>query len=369
MTLVDITFHANKEYANTKDLVASQSMSLIYIEGVRNRIDIEVIKHFSNKQMIITEIAGFRFFRGKNGFFHIPFSTLWHLKKNNPDLVLIQGLIFPVQVLALRFFAGKATKIMIMHQACRPFKGVKKIIQKLVDKYIHLYLFASWGNAAEWVESGNIDGYKKIAQVPATLTNFDKKDKIICRQKLAMKTGIHFLWVGRLNKNKDPITMLTAFEYYLKIQPLAKLHLIYQTIDLLDTVSRIVSKSALLRNAVSLVGYIPNQELITWYSAADYFISSSHFEGGSVAILEAMSCGCIPVVSNIPSSMKTIQNGEYGFYFTPGNVKELYNTLIAASESDQNALSVKIEAHFKKEYSVESVGDKFYGLCAKLTGE
>jgi glycosyltransferase involved in cell wall biosynthesis len=369
MTLVDITFHANKEYANTKDLIASQSMSLIYIEGVRNKIDIEVIKHFSNKKMIITEIAGFRFFRGKNGFFHIPFRTLWYLKKIKPDLVLVQGLIFPVQVLALRFFVGEKTKIMIMHQACRPFTGVKKIIQKLADKYIHLYFFASRGNAKEWVESGNINGYEKIAQLPATLTYFNKQDKNSSRQKLGMNGGVHYIWVGRLNENKDPLTLLTAFEYYLTVQPLAKLNIIFQTKDLLGCIKEKIASSSLLQNAVSLVGYIPNHELITWYSAADYFISTSHFEGGSVAILEAMSCGCIPVVSNIPSSMKTIQNGEYGFYFTPGNAMELCNTLIAASESDQNILSAKIESHFKKEYSVESVGDKFYRLCTKLTGE
>jgi len=68
----------------------------------------------------------------------------------------------------------------------------------------------------------------------------------------------------------------------------------------LQEVNDTIKQSPVLWKAVSLKGKIDNDELSAWYSAADFYISGSHSEGGSYALLEAMACGCIPIVTSIP---------------------------------------------------------------------
>ena len=38
-----------------------------------------------------------------------------------------------------------------------------------------------------------------------------------------------------------------------------------------------------------------------YYGAADVFVSGSHSEGSGYALIEAMSAGVVPVVTDIPS--------------------------------------------------------------------
>ena len=369
ISLVDITFHANSEFPDTDALVKAQSVSLIYVGILQQKMDIDVIKHISNPQTIIHETPGYRFFRTRNGFFNIPFETLMYLKKKNPDFVMVQGLIFPIQVLALRFFLGKKVKIILNHHADRPLKSVKKYFQRLADKSIDQYLFSSFGNAAEWIDCGQIKGYEKITQLPPTLTWFHQLSKAQCRWQLKWDNGMHYIWVGRLNVNKDPFTLIEAFENFLQVQPEAKLHLIYQSTELLDALTQKVSNSELLKNAVFFEAYIPNDELITWYNASNYFISTSHMEGGSVSILEAMACGCIPIVTSIPASLKTIKNGEYGYCFSPGKVDELFDIFVNTSNTNQHEFANKMEQYFQEEFSVAAVCDKLYRLCIQLNSK
>ena len=72
--------------------------------------------------------------------------------------------------------------------------------------------------------------------------------------------------------------------------------------DLLEEIEKFIAESLRLKDKVHLVGKRSHDELESWFSAADYYISSSHREGGSYALTEAMACGCIPIVTSIPSS-------------------------------------------------------------------
>jgi len=67
-----------------------------------------------------------------------------------------------------------------------------------------------------------------------------------------------------------------------------------------------------------------------------------------------MSCGCIPIVSKIPSSLKVTENGEYGFCFEPGNVNGLMDILARSTRIDRTSFSKKIELYFQQEYSTTS---------------
>ena len=58
-----------------------------------------------------------------------------------------------------------------------------------------------------------------------------------------------------------------------------------------------------------------------YYSAADVFISGSHYEGSGYALIEAMSAGLVPIVTDIPS-FRSIA-GDCGERWQPGDARRI----------------------------------------------
>ena len=180
-------------------------------------------------------------------------------------------------------------------------------------------------------------------------------------------SGIHnFLWVGRLNKNKDPLTVLKAFKKYGLYHPNARLYMIYQDEDLLEEVKNKVLQSIVLEDAVKLIGKVEHRELPYWFSAANFFISGSHSEGSGYALLEAMACGCIPVVTAIPSFEKITEKGKYGYLFPPGNVEALALLLENLNNLPIEKERQKIEKYFREKLSFKSIAESLGDVINQL---
>jgi glycosyltransferase involved in cell wall biosynthesis len=162
------------------------------------------------------------------------------------------------------------------------------------------------------------------------------------------------------------LTALKGFTKYLQENPLAQLHMIYQKEDLLQDIKKHLAQNEALRNSVHLRGKLPHEELPYWFSAADLFISASHKEGSGYALLEAMACGCIPVVTAIPSFKKITDEGRLGFLFEPGNSDSLHEALLKTRLADIDVLSEKIRKHFETALSFESIAGKLFNLSVNL---
>ena len=63
--------------------------------------------------------------------------------------------------------------------------------------------------------------------------------------------------------------------------------------------------------------FIVQSELEKIYNQHQFFILGSHYEGSGYALLEAMACGCIPIVTNIPSYKFMTNNGDCALLFSP----------------------------------------------------
>jgi glycosyltransferase involved in cell wall biosynthesis len=55
-------------------------------------------------------------------------------------------------------------------------------------------------------------------------------------------------------------------------------------------------------------------DVVSYYRSADYFVSASRSEGLPLAFLEALSCGLIPVVSDIGPRHEVLQNHAFATY-------------------------------------------------------
>jgi glycosyltransferase involved in cell wall biosynthesis len=308
----------------------------------------------------------YRFLNDKSRF---PRRLLKEVKSMNPDVVVVPGFHFPVQVARLKALLGKSSAIIAEHHADRPGRGIKKFLQKKADRHIAAYHFTSIGNAKPWLDSGIIRDPAKCREVPSGSTGFLPRDKVQSRENLGIGAGPVFLWIGRLNANKDPLTVITAFGKLLAHHPSAKLYMIYQEDDLLEAIKKLLEQIPALKNAVMLQGFVPHDKLATWLSAADFYISASHTEGGSLALFEAMACGCIPVVTDIPASSKVIEAGKFGILFKAGDPEDLYRNLLVAVKSDMKEYPGRVINHFNKEYSFPAIAEKFLDSCRQLLSE
>ncbi len=76
-----------------------------------------------------------------------------------------------------------------------------------------------------------------------------------------------------------------------------------------------------LRNEVVFTEYISNEELAAYYSNAECFVFPSLYEGFGFPLLEAMSCGC-PVISSNVSSLPEVV-GEAAIQVNPHDIDGL----------------------------------------------
>jgi glycosyltransferase involved in cell wall biosynthesis len=83
-----------------------------------------------------------------------------------------------------------------------------------------------------------------------------------------------------------------------------------------------------LEDRILFSGYQQNEALAGYYQAADVYLSASHIDGSSVALMEAMACGCPPLVSNIPANLEWVVDGEQGWVFRDGYAGDLAQKLI-----------------------------------------
>ena len=287
------------------------------------------------------------------------------IKSLKPDVLIVQSFNHPLQVIQLRFLLGKGTKVIVHNHAELPFTGFKKILQRLADRYVNAYLFASRNMGLGWVQKGNIRSGNKIHEVMEVSSVFSPMDKNVARQKTGVAGGLIFLWVGRLNENKDPLTVLNAFLEFAVKTPSARLFMIYHTEELLSEVKGLIHKST-QKQAVTLIGRVPHHELQYWFNSADIILSGSHYEGSGTAVCEAMSCGCMPIVTDIDSFRMITYNSKCGLLYEAGNEAALLDAL---HQTDKMDIAEKQKAsleYFKSNLSFDAIASRIQTVAESL---
>ncbi len=367
--LIDLNYHMHDDISIPAKVLEVQKASIGFAKFIKEKLDIQFIKHMNYEGEEFIDGVKYRFFKSRNKSWYIPFKTHRYIKSQKPDIVLIQGFIFPFQLLTLRLQLNKSTKFIVQHHGERPWKSLKKYFQELAYRFANCYLFTTTENATEWIEKKIIINRKKCKEVLEGSTFFTKKNKELCKSALSLTGNLNFLWVGRLNARKDPLTVLQAFEKYISVRSSAKLFMIYQTDELLPGINNLLMQNDQLENSVVLHGNVLHDQLETWYNAADFYISGSHQESTGYALLEAMACGCIPVVTNIPSFKKITDNRNYELLYQPGSVENLFTTLLKIDAIDQEKLSASIVQHFNNSLSFKSIADSLFNVCEQLVSK
>ena len=308
----------------------------------------------------------YHFLRFKGRQLNFPIRLNKFIRKLKPNIVFVSGFILPIPIILLRLQLDRKVKIIVINRSEKPFKGLKRYLQKWADKFINAYLFPSAEFGKEWVKNGNISSEKKIHEAMHGSSFFSPGDQSAARTSLSVTGSPIFLWVGRLNANKDPLTVVKAFIQFLRFQPLTKLYMIYQTNELLSPINDLIEEDEKAKQSINLIGKVTHQQMQTWFNTADFIISGSHYEGGGIAVCEAMSCGCIPIVTNIISFRKLTGPGKCGLLYEAGNSDDLLRALLKTKDMDKEKERQAVLRQFNEEFSFEAIAKKIKKVIAEL---
>ena len=100
---------------------------------------------------------------------------------------------------------------------------------------------------------------------------------------------------------------------------------------------------------VKFTGYLSNEALLQYYQKAKVYCQLSTQESFGVALAEAMSCGCVPVVTRKYSLPEVV--GDTGFYVPYNDPKATAEAIRKALESGKG---IKARERIKKYFSLEA---------------
>jgi glycosyltransferase involved in cell wall biosynthesis len=202
--------------------------------------------------------------------------------------------------------------------------------------------------------------------------DFFPRDQAVSKEQLARRYGIKgdfVLYLGRLQARKNLLTLVNAFaRVYKGGRGLPhKLVLAGKKDSMFGPVlSRI--QQLRLEQCVLMPGYIADEDVPLFYSAADLFAYPSFFEGFGLPVIEAMACGT-PVITSRNSSLEEVA-GDAALLVEPSDEISIAEALTRALED--NELRIRLgQAGLarSKQFSFRSTARGTMAVYEQIMGE
>lgn len=156
------------------------------------------------------------------------------------------------------------------------------------------------------------------------------RDKGALRAKLGLKPGPIILSPRSLKALYNPLDIAHAIPMVLRkfpsVQFIVRTH-IYDE-DLLVQFQSIIEQSG-AAEAVRYIGALPDEHAIAdLYRVSDAIVSVPSSDGTPSSVLEALACGAVPVLSDVPSLHEWVQHEQEGLFVPIGDVTAITQAII-----------------------------------------
>lgn len=123
-----------------------------------------------------------------------------------------------------------------------------------------------------------------------------------------------------------------------------------------------------IRNRVKLTGLIPYDKMPEAWARSDICVLVSGYEGTSVAMLEGMAHGCVPVVTQVSGTREVIEPGVNGFTVRVGELAEMADLVADLAANRHRLAEVGYHAYTTtlNRYSYELYVDWFLAFIKDL---
>ena len=204
----------------------------------------------------------------------------------------------------------------------------------------------------------------RLFAIPESSSRFTPGDRSRARGATGLYGDPCVLWVGRLTRGKDPMTVLGGIAHVASRLPDLRLWCVFGAAPMLAEVQARIADDPCLAGRVHLLGEVPHARIETLLRAADLFVSGSHAEGSGYAAMEALACGIAPVLTDIPAFRALTGNGRIGRLWPCGDAKRLADALFLAAT--ERAQPQQVRAHFDATLSFEAVGRLWANAYAQV---
>jgi glycosyltransferase involved in cell wall biosynthesis len=188
----------------------------------------------------------------------------------------------------------------------------------------------------------------------------DPMRKPALRQKIGLPAAaLTVIFTGRLVAEKRLDNLLTVWPALRAACPQAELLL-------LGAGDQEAALRAMPAEGVHFLG--PQSDVTPYLQAADIFVLPSAAEGLSVAMLEAMSSGLAPLVTNVGGAAEVIRDGQNGLLIPSDDLPALQNALTKLLHEADLRMNIGLAARQRVEeaYSVTNSAEKLFNLYQTL---
>jgi glycosyltransferase involved in cell wall biosynthesis len=282
-----------------------------------------------------------------------------------PDVCHVHGLGFPHDVQALAKLA-RATPIVLQDHADRPPPLWRKLSWKRAFAAISGLAFCALEQAAPFASAGLIRKHTKLYEIPESTSRFVPADREAARSATGVMGDPLVLYVGHLNENKDPLTVLAGISAAAQVLPQLRLWCCFGSAPLLRRVRERIAADPNLHDRVHLLGRVPHQTVEQLMRAADLFVLGSHREGSGYSLIEALACGLPPVVTDIPSFRALTASGAVGALWPCGDADKLAEAIVSLAGPHGSRTRSRVRQHFDQELSIDAIGRKLGSMYVDM---
>jgi L-malate glycosyltransferase len=123
-----------------------------------------------------------------------------------------------------------------------------------------------------------------------------------------------------------------------------------------------------VQKAIKIIGFVNYDKVALYHKASDVMVSVSRYDSGPMALQEAMACGDVPVISNLPCVREWITGGWNGLLVEPNNVNQIAESIIDLLSNDTKRKNFAernwklIQEKGNQDYWMEKVEKLYYSL-------
>jgi glycosyltransferase involved in cell wall biosynthesis len=279
------------------------------------------------------------------------------------EVLHVQGLAFAGDAFAISRQLPQLP-IICQDHADRPPRWWRRLLWRRWYAAVSAVSFTASGQAQPFIDAGVFRKEMQVFAIPESSSRFTPGD----RERARAETGIHgdpcVLWVGHLNRGKDPLTVIDGIARAALQLPGLQLWCAFASAPLLGDVRDRIRAHPQLAGRVHLLGKVPHAQVEALMRAADVFVSGSRAESCGYALLEALACGATPVVTDIAPFRALTGDGAIGRLWSPGDPMRLAEALLDAWSNRTSPGQVR--GHFENTLSFAAVGRRWAEAYARV---
>lgn len=223
------------------------------------------------------------------------------------------------------------------------------------------------------VLASSVNDYDRFSSISSSVTLLENGvdvARFIQKEKKTTEGVVKFVFVGRLSVNKRVSELIDWFIALSSGHANWRLQVIGNDYDGLKPNLLEKIETASVTNQISIKSGLADEEVEEELLSSHFIVSASAYEGFGMTIIEGMSAGLIPIVSDIPSFRRIVTESGNGYIneFTSANGQNECKKFIKSSLDNFERESFEVR-EFSKRYSWQSVERSFYEEYRKALGD